>query len=77
MFQKAPASRTAPGKLKSSHSERERVREGGMEMGSTPEALLPYMLARELFREILLFSIPEAPSQTQSSIPSISMRCRL
>lgn len=48
-----------------------------MEMGSTPEALLPYMLARELFREILLFSIPEAPSQTQSSIPSISMRCRL
>lgn len=47
-----------------------------MEMGSTPEALLPYMLARELFREILLFSIPEAPSQTQSSIPSISMCCR-
>ena len=55
--------------------ERERVREGGMEMDSTPEALLPYVLPR-VFREILLFSIPEAPSQTPSSIPTISMRCR-
>lgn len=72
MFQKAPASWTAPGKLKSSHSERESVREGGMEMSNTPEALLPYMLVRVLFREILLFSIPEAASQTQSSILTIS-----
>ena len=56
----------------SSHSERESVREGGMEMSNTPEALLPYMLVRVLFREILLFSIPEAASQTQSSILTIS-----
>ena len=83
MFQKAPASRTAPGKLKSSHSERERerererVREGGVEMGNTLEALLPDVLGRVLFREIFLFSVPEAPSQTQSSTLTISMRCRL
>lgn len=43
-----------------------------MEMSNTPEALLPYMLVRVLFREILLFSIPEAASQTQSSILTIS-----
>lgn len=79
MFQKAPASRTAPGKPKSSHSEseRERVREGGVEMGNTLEVLLPDVLGRVLFREIFLSSVPEAPSQTQSSTLTISMRCRL
>lgn len=57
--------------------ERERVREGGVEMGNTLEALLPDVLGRVLFREIFLFSVPEAPSQTQSSTLTISMRCRL